>query len=257
MKYTALLHKKKLLRRTIVLAVAIFFFIPAASFAMTAKEVVDLVNQSRKEEGIPPVRWDEDLARAAEQKAHDMFLKGYFSHWGPDAKKPWDWMKENGYFFEVAGENLAIHYQSAQEQHRAWMESPLHRRNILNPLFTDIGVGVVSGKWKGKETTIVVQMFGRRKSSSLAGSVYQQAPPLQPGKEVAAVEPPRVLASSETLSSHALSSPSLSPSFLLGSVFFLYLTLVLLAVSEMLLEAFVHLHRFVSLHKDSPDLLES
>jgi hypothetical protein len=68
-----------------------------------------------------------------------------------------------GYAYEKAGENLAIHYTTAEGVHEGWLASPTHRANIIKEEFTEIGVGVVNGEFDGYPSTIVVQFFGRPK----------------------------------------------------------------------------------------------
>ena len=61
-----------------------------------------------------------------------------------------------------AGENLAKGFRTAEGVHEAWMASPTHKENIMSPNYKDIGVAVVEGTLLGKETTLVVQMFGNQ-----------------------------------------------------------------------------------------------
>ena len=62
----------------------------------------------------------------------------------------------------MAGENLAVNFVDSQDAINAWMNSPIHRDNILNNNFHEIGVGTAKGIYEGKETTFIVQFFGRR-----------------------------------------------------------------------------------------------
>lgn len=93
-------------------------------------------------------------------KAEDMVRDGYFSHIAKDGKNPWYWIKEAGYRFKYAGENLAVLFDSANDIEKAWLNSPSHRENILNSKFTEIGVGIATGTYKGVETHYVVEIFG-------------------------------------------------------------------------------------------------
>jgi hypothetical protein len=69
-------------------------------------------------------------------------------------------MKEEGYAYKAAGENLAINFTDAKEQQSAWMESKTHRANILNANYREIGVAVVEGKIDGQHSIVTVQLFG-------------------------------------------------------------------------------------------------
>ena len=65
-----------------------------------------------------------------------------------------------GYPFKYAGENLAINFQDSKEVSDAWLASPEHKANILNPKFTEIGIATAQGMYSGKNATFVVQLFG-------------------------------------------------------------------------------------------------
>ena len=90
---------------------------------------------------------------AARAKLFDMLKQDYFDHRTPDGRQPWAFMQAAGYAFQSAGENLAKGFDNERDLQRAWMKSRGHRANILNPLFTEIGVADANG--------VVVVMFGR------------------------------------------------------------------------------------------------
>ncbi len=120
---------------------------------LDARHIVALTNESRRRAGLPPVAIDERLMAAARAKLFDMLKGDYFDHRTPDGRQPWTFMHAAGYRFQAAAENLAKGYDNEPELQRAWMKSRGHRANILNPLFTEIGVADANG--------IVVVMFGR------------------------------------------------------------------------------------------------
>ncbi len=132
----------------------------AFSSAITTENVVKLANISRNENNLPSLKWNDVLARAAQEKADDMLAKGYFSHTSPDGRLPWDFITKHGYNYLTAGENLAEGFIEAEATEQAWMNSPGHRANILNKNFEEIGVGISDGQYQGQRTIFVVQMFG-------------------------------------------------------------------------------------------------
>ena len=144
------------------------------------EEIVETTNAYRQENGLSVLRFDSALSQAAKEKAEDMFADDYWAHVAPDGTKPWFFITEAGYDYVYAGENLAKDFQKSDAVVVAWMESPSHRQNILNEKFKDIGIAVVNGNLAGYETTLVVQMFGRRPPEALAkggqGSPTQVAP---------------------------------------------------------------------------------
>jgi hypothetical protein len=119
-----------------------------------------LANNERISRGLPALTIDTRLVNAAYAKGQDMLSKDYWAHYGPNGESPWEFILNSGYDYIYAGENLAKDFSSAAPIHSAWMASPSHRSNILNENFENIGIAAVTGEFEGKETTIVVQMFG-------------------------------------------------------------------------------------------------
>ena len=137
--------------------------------------VADLTNQQRADNGIPALTVSPLLTDAAQDKANDMAAKGYFSHVSPSGQLPWYWFQQVGYNYQFAGENLAINFSDSQQLVDAWMNSPMHRANILKQNYTQIGIGIATGMYQGQETTFVVEFFGAPGSS--APSVTQTRAP--------------------------------------------------------------------------------
>lgn len=120
-----------------------------------------LTNEQRAENNLPALREDATLDKAATMKAEDMAKRGYFAHVNPDGEQPWYYFDQAGYDYSAAGENLAVNFFDSKDVATAWMNSPTHRANIVKPDFIDIGIGVASGVYEGKNTVFVVQMFGK------------------------------------------------------------------------------------------------
>ncbi len=124
-----------------------------------------MANQSRSENKIGPLVVNPLLEKAALLKAKDMATKGYFAHQSPEGFTPWYWFKEAGYSYVYAGENLAIDFSESRDIQNAWMNSPGHRANILNPRYTEIGIATYEGMFEGRPTTFVVELFASPKAS--------------------------------------------------------------------------------------------
>jgi len=122
--------------------------------------IVSLTNQNREDIGIEVLDKNDLLNLAAQLKAADMAENGYFSHTSPDGITPWYWFNLVGYNYAYAGENLAVNFTDSYDIDKAWMESPKHKKNIINEKFDEIGVGTAVGEYKGKEALFVVQLFG-------------------------------------------------------------------------------------------------
>jgi uncharacterized YkwD family protein/spore coat assembly protein SafA len=119
-------------------------------------EVVKLVNTERAKAGLPPLKENWELSRVARYKSQDMIDKNYFSHTSPTYGSPFQMMKDFGISYQAAGENIAAGQRTPAEVVEAWMNSEGHRKNILSPTYTEIGVGYVKGGSYGHYWT---QMF--------------------------------------------------------------------------------------------------
>lgn len=108
------------------------------------QKVVDLTNQERAKNGAPALKVDAALSKMASDKSQDMATNNYFSHTSPTYGSPFDMMKQYGITYRYAGENIAMGQKTPEEVVQAWMNSEGHRKNMLNPNFTHIGVGYVS-----------------------------------------------------------------------------------------------------------------
>ncbi|MCS1351517.1 CAP domain-containing protein [Mechercharimyces sp. CAU 1602] len=120
------------------------------------QEVIQLVNKERTQRGLQPLQGDSKLSKVARTKSADMRDKEYFSHDSPTYGSPFDMMTQFGVSYSKAAENIAAGQQSAQSVMKSWMNSDGHRKNILDPNLTTIGVGYVEG---GSWGTMWTQMF--------------------------------------------------------------------------------------------------
>lgn len=107
-------------------------------------EVIRLVNEVRRENGLKALTANWELSRVARYKSQDMLNKGYFSHTSPTYGTPFQMIKAFGLSFRTAGENIARGYPTPQAMVNGWMNSSGHRANILNASYTQIGVGYVA-----------------------------------------------------------------------------------------------------------------
>ena len=88
------------------------------------------------------LRWDPCLARKAVGRAKKMLETGYFDHKDPDTGRNPAWrMVTACHKCTYAGENLSKGDEPAESIHQALMDSPTHRKNILNSKFRLLGVG--------------------------------------------------------------------------------------------------------------------
>jgi len=140
-----------------------FFYFPETSnFAVvTSSKLIELVEQERVANNLSELKINAKLTEAAQEKAQDMLNNGYFAHTSPSGVTPWYWFDKVGYNYVAAGENLAKDFTDSEYLHKAWMNSPSHRANILNGKYDEVGIAVLEGEMNGKKTIVAVQLFGK------------------------------------------------------------------------------------------------
>ncbi len=119
------------------------------------KEVFDLINKQRINNGLATLKNDSEVQRVARIKAQDMVDNNYFSHTSPTYGSPFDMLKSFKISYKTAGENIAGNSSNSSAV-TAWMNSSGHKANILNSNFNYTGIGVVSSPKYGK---MYVQLF--------------------------------------------------------------------------------------------------
>jgi uncharacterized protein YkwD len=112
-------------------------------------EMLDLINQARRAQGIKELTMDDKLRDLARSHSKDMFERSYFSHYTPEGLSPFDRIKQAGIAYLVAGENLAL-APDTEHAHEGLMASTGHRENILNSNYNKVGIGVIDGGIYGK-----------------------------------------------------------------------------------------------------------
>ena len=125
--------------------------------AMTTdeKEVFDLINNQRTQNGLSALKLDTETLRVARIKAQDMVDNNYFSHNSPTYGSPFQMLNSFKISYKTAGENIAGNSSNSSAV-TAWMNSSGHKANILNSSFNYTGIGVVNSSKYGK---VYVQMF--------------------------------------------------------------------------------------------------
>ncbi len=136
--------------------------VPSTHTEITIDSVIAEMNRARSETGALPLREDKRLEAAANDRMKDMEDLGYWAHRSPDGRAPFVWYQLHGYSFSNAGENLAAGFETAEVLMDSWMESPGHRDNIMNPLYSDCGVAIIEGSTTGPANgKSIVVLFGR------------------------------------------------------------------------------------------------
>jgi len=124
------------------------------------------INAERRALGRSPLIDDHRLDDAALRHARDMLSRGYFSHQSPEGKTVRQRAEAAGYSWQAIGENIAEGQLSVAEVVKSWMESPDHRRNILDRDFTQHGLGVALGEGASGFQVVWVETFGRPRAAA-------------------------------------------------------------------------------------------
>ncbi len=139
----------------------------ASKVKLSVADVITWTNKNRADNGgLEALTENAKLDESAQMKVDDMFKQQYFEHVSPDGVGVSDLGKKVDYEYIVIGENLALgNFKDAQSLLNAWMASPGHRANILNTKYTEIGVAVGHGMFRGQDTWLAVQHFGLPRSA--------------------------------------------------------------------------------------------
>jgi uncharacterized protein YkwD len=131
------------------------------------RTIFQYTNEVRQRSGVPPLTWENSLRDVARGHSADMLVRHYFSHNSPEGSTPQQRILA-GCRLNITGtgENIWMGTnqrgdtrQLARHVVDNWMSSPGHRSNLLQPEFTDIGIGAATN---GKEVQ-VTQVFIRHR----------------------------------------------------------------------------------------------
>lgn len=114
---------------------------PLSSNDAFLDRVIELTNNVRAANGLEPLTFNSELQATAQLQSVNMAEQDFFSHTGQDGLMAWDRALNEGYDYQTIGENIAAGQLTPEEVVQAWVDSPSHLANILNPRFTEIGVG--------------------------------------------------------------------------------------------------------------------
>jgi uncharacterized protein YkwD len=107
-----------------------------------ANSMLCITNNERRAAGLAPLTNNTKLTNAAVAHSRDMAQRNYDAHNTPEGVTPDQRLTQAGYVFSWWGENIANGYKTPRQVMAAWMASPGHRANILNPNFKEIGIGL-------------------------------------------------------------------------------------------------------------------
>lgn len=94
-----------------------------------------------------PLRLEGRLSAAAQAHSEDMRAMGTLSHVGSDGSSVVERAERQGYQWSKLAENVAWGYEAVEEVVAGWLSSPGHCRNIMNPDYEELGVGLAGTFW--------------------------------------------------------------------------------------------------------------
>jgi uncharacterized protein YkwD len=107
------------------------------------RQILDLTNVIRCRYKLPTLSWYDKASLVARSHSKDMEMNHYFNHVSATSgMDPFQRLKQAGVHYLLAGENIAAGFPDAIEAYESWMNSPGHRKNILEKGFRQLGVGV-------------------------------------------------------------------------------------------------------------------
>jgi uncharacterized protein YkwD len=119
---------------------------PRPPSADVVLRVLFLVNETRLAVGCQALTEDSRLETAAQLHSSDMADRNYFSHDTPEGET-FDQRERAAGYPSPGGENIAQGFRGADEVTLGWLQSPGHRRNILDCSFTTMGLGLDTHGW--------------------------------------------------------------------------------------------------------------
>lgn len=137
---------------------------------ITRQRLLAATNTQRAREGAIKLEQSQALNSAAQAKVNDMFQNQYWAHTSPGGVAPWQWIKQSGYAYDYAGENLAKGFHTSQGVITAWLDSPEHRENMLDDRFREVGFAVKNGSLNGVNTTLIVALYAAPSGGVTTGS---------------------------------------------------------------------------------------
>jgi uncharacterized protein YkwD len=120
--------------------------------------LITLMNQSRAKAGLRPLKPSGLLGEVARSHSREMSAGDFFSHTGPTGSGPMERLERAGYAWKAFGENIGCGEDSPEKILLSWMNSSDHRENVLDPAYTEVGIGLVRG---GKCRTYWTALFAR------------------------------------------------------------------------------------------------
>jgi uncharacterized protein YkwD len=119
---------------------------PVAALPAFAAQAIDSINQERAKAGCAALVVNDTLMRLAQAHSQDIASHDFFAHDGSDGRSPFQRMRDAGYRYRRAAENVAAGVKAPADVVALWMGSPDHRANILDCALRETGIGYVEDR---------------------------------------------------------------------------------------------------------------
>lgn len=156
------------------------------------KRVFELANQERAKAGVPPLKWNNNLALSARLHSNEMARHNQLSHQFSDEAELGARLAQQGARFDANAENVG-YAGSADELHSGWMNSPPHRANMLNPRYDQMGIGITrvgERLYATQDLTHAVAKFSSEQGADEVSNAYKDV------RKSVRLQPVRVVPSS-------------------------------------------------------------
>ncbi len=152
-------------------------YVTEGVMAEEQRQLTRYTNELRAEQGLNTLDERTPLLISSADKAQHMSDFSYFAHVGPDGRNLKSFLLGANYDYQVGGENLAMGFASPREIVDAWIDSPTHYANLVDPKYRDIGISLRDGTFDGFPTIYVAQHFGVTRSPLPPPTIVEEAPP--------------------------------------------------------------------------------
>jgi uncharacterized protein YkwD len=134
---------QRLRPEALLIVIALALAAPAPVAADTVQSVLAGINSARAQAGCGPLKLNKALMAAAQVHATDMAEQDYFGHRDKSGGGIGSRARSQGYRFGLVAENIAAGQETPTAAVQAWLNSPGHRRNVLNCKFRETGIAMV------------------------------------------------------------------------------------------------------------------
>jgi hypothetical protein len=143
---------------------------PAQTPGSAEQSLLQLANQTRAAHNLPPLQWDNALARAARAHLQLVVRNSQMLHQYPGEPDLLTRGANAGAKFSTISENIAGHGDTPESLQQIWMTTPTHRANLLNPNLNAVGIAVV----QNQGLLFAVEDFARNVPTLTPEAVEQQ-----------------------------------------------------------------------------------